>query len=68
MSRGGAPERENQDFVGVMPECPPSLTHEEIGFFGLGATTGGLPLQRMKQPGRFFLFFDINIKDSEIKT
>ncbi|MEG4119420.1 tRNA (adenosine(37)-N6)-threonylcarbamoyltransferase complex dimerization subunit type 1 TsaB [Microcoleus sp. N9_B4] len=34
-----------RDFVGAVPPCPPPPTDDFMGISGIGATTGGLPLQ-----------------------
>ncbi len=56
-NHGGITPRSNQSLVGVVPPCLPLPSNEgnhggiaPTGVSGIGATTGGLPLQRMKQP------------------
>ncbi|MEG5040013.1 MULTISPECIES: TIGR03960 family B12-binding radical SAM protein [unclassified Microcoleus] len=44
-SPGLFPSQENQAFVGAVPPCPPPPTDDFLGISGIGATTGGLPLQ-----------------------
>ncbi|WP_373536610.1 amino acid adenylation domain-containing protein [Microcoleus sp.] len=46
-SPGRFHSHENQAFVGAVPPCPPPPTDD---FTDMGATTGGLPLPRMKPP------------------
>jgi poly(A) polymerase len=41
---------ENDVSVGAVPPCPPRPRDEKLGISELRATTGGLPLQRIKQP------------------
>ncbi|MEG3906130.1 tetratricopeptide repeat protein [Microcoleus sp. B4-C5] len=38
--------QKNQDFVGAVPPCPPRSRHDKLGISAIGATTGGLPLQK----------------------
>ncbi|MEG3925207.1 MULTISPECIES: amino acid adenylation domain-containing protein [unclassified Microcoleus] len=49
-SPGRFHSHENQAFVGAVPPCPPPPTDDFTGVWDMGATTGGLPLPRMKPP------------------
>ncbi|MEG4492791.1 amino acid adenylation domain-containing protein [Microcoleus sp. D3_18_C4] len=49
-SPGRFHSHENGDFVGAVPPCPPPPTDDFTGVSDMGATTGGLPLPRMKPP------------------
>ncbi|MEG4814165.1 tRNA (adenosine(37)-N6)-threonylcarbamoyltransferase complex dimerization subunit type 1 TsaB [Microcoleus sp. K5-D4] len=57
LAKGGLLNTEPpRDFVGAVPPCPPPPTDDFMGISGIGATTGGLPLQEnepaQSQPGR----------------
>ncbi|MEP6580100.1 tRNA (adenosine(37)-N6)-threonylcarbamoyltransferase complex dimerization subunit type 1 TsaB [Microcoleus vaginatus GB2-A3] len=46
LAKGGLLNTEPpRDFVGAVPPCPPPPTDDFMGISGIGATTGGLPLQ-----------------------
>ena len=46
LAKGGLLNAEPpRDFVGAVPPCPPPPTDDFMGISGIGATTGGLPLQ-----------------------